>query len=153
MPATPAVFRVLLPAKDLMAARTFYERLLGTSGRDVAGGRLYFDCGPVILGILDYSHAAETEFPRPAESIYFSTEELDALHARARALRCTAPGLLHDDPASPLGEVVVRPWGERSFYAIDPSGNSLCFVDRATRFTGSPEQVTALERAMGPRSR
>jgi hypothetical protein len=36
------------------------------------------------------------------------------------------------------GAIVRRPWGERSFYAVDPFGNKLCFVDRATLFTGRP---------------
>jgi hypothetical protein len=29
------------------------------------------------------------------------------------------------------------PWGERLFYAKDPSGNPICFVDEGTLFTGS----------------
>ena len=32
--------------------------------------------------------------------------------------------------------MIVRPWGERSFYAFDPFGNGLCFVDETTVFTG-----------------
>ena len=32
--------------------------------------------------------------------------------------------------------IVTQPWGERSFYAEDPFGNKLCFVDRSTLFTG-----------------
>jgi hypothetical protein len=32
--------------------------------------------------------------------------------------------------------MVVRPWGERSFYVKDPWGNGLCFVDEKTLFTG-----------------
>ena len=35
-----------------------------------------------------------------------------------------------------MGEIAERPWGERSFYATDPFGNKICFVDRATMFTG-----------------
>ena len=34
------------------------------------------------------------------------------------------------------GLIVTRPWGERSFYVNDPSGNGLCFVDETTLFTG-----------------
>jgi hypothetical protein len=34
------------------------------------------------------------------------------------------------------GQIGVRPWGERSFYATDPFGNLLCFVDGETLFTG-----------------
>ena len=38
--------------------------------------------------------------------------------------------------AGVMGEVAERPWGERSFYANDPFGNKICFVDRPTVFTG-----------------
>jgi catechol 2,3-dioxygenase-like lactoylglutathione lyase family enzyme len=141
---TPRVFRILLPARDPAQARRFYETLLGASGRDVAGGRVYLDCGDVIVGLLDYSSTGEEPLPTPAESIYFATRELEAVYARATSLRCLAPGLIHDDPSNPMGEIVTRPWGERSFYAVDPSGNSLCFVDEKTLFTGTPAQVAAL---------
>ena len=36
----------------------------------------------------------------------------------------------------PLGEIARRPWGEESFYVTDPFGNPLCFVSRASVFTG-----------------
>jgi catechol 2,3-dioxygenase-like lactoylglutathione lyase family enzyme len=36
----------------------------------------------------------------------------------------------------PLGEIARRPWGEESFYALDPFGNTLCFVSRDSVFTG-----------------
>lgn len=45
----------------------------------------------------------------------------------------TAAGEVHGEPA---GAICKRPWGERSSYAVDPFGNPLCFVDRATVFTG-----------------
>ena len=35
-----------------------------------------------------------------------------------------------------MGEIAERPWGERSFYAHDPFGNPVCFVDERTLFTG-----------------
>jgi hypothetical protein len=34
------------------------------------------------------------------------------------------------------GQIALRPWGERSFYAKDPFGNPICFVDEQTVFTG-----------------
>jgi hypothetical protein len=43
-------------------------------------------------------------------------------------------GQTHDESA---GEILTRPWGERSFYAEDPYGNLLCFVDERTVFTGN----------------
>jgi hypothetical protein len=113
----------------------------------VAPGRVYFDCGSVILGILDYSSPVGTGFPRGAEAVYLVTEDIEEMHRRARELGCTSTELLHGDPASPLGTIAVRPWGERSFYVEDPSGNSLCFVAAGTEFTGTPEQIRALERA------
>jgi hypothetical protein len=115
----------------------------------VGGGRIYFDCGPVILGILDYSSVRASAITPPAEALYFATDDLEAVFLRARRLRCLTSGLLHDDPSNPLGEIVVRPWGERSFYADDPSGNPLCFVDQSTLFTGTHNQVAALRRSVG----
>jgi hypothetical protein len=147
------LFRVLVPSKDLNRSRRFYEFLLSTRGREVTGGRIYFDCGPVILGLLDYSTLKPEEFSTPTESLYFATGDLERVFRRAQKLACLTPGLLHDDPSSPLGEIVLRPWGERSFYADDPSGNSLCFVDESTLFTGSPRQVAALRRATKARPR
>jgi catechol 2,3-dioxygenase-like lactoylglutathione lyase family enzyme len=144
---SPSVFRILLPAKNLDESRKFYETLLGVPGRAVAPGRVYFDCGTVIVGVLDYSGSAESDFPRTTESVYFSTERLEELHRKARALGSTVNELLHGDPKNPMGEIAVRPWGERSFYAQDPSGNPLCFVDASTRFTGTPAQIEALRRA------
>jgi catechol 2,3-dioxygenase-like lactoylglutathione lyase family enzyme len=144
--ASPAIFRILLPARNLPRARRFYERLLGIPGRVVAPGRIYFDCGSVILGVLDFSSVPERKRPRPTESVYFSTNQLERVHARAARLRCLAKGVLHGDTRSPLGRPVVRPWGERSFYVEDPSGNSLCFVETGTEFTGSRSQIAALRR-------
>jgi len=108
---------------------------------------VYFNCGDVILGVLDYSGAPKTGWPRVSEAIYFAVPNLEAVFRRAQKLKCLSKELLHDDPESPLGAIRVRPWGERSFYAEDPSGNPLCFVDRATVFTGTRSQVAALARA------
>ncbi len=143
----PRLFRVLVGAVDLDRSRRFYESLLGSKGRRVAEGRYYFDSGPVILGVLDRSSDPEGKETRPTEAIYFATDDLEGVHRRARRLGCLAPGLIHEDASSPMGEVVVRPWGERSFYATDPSGNPLCFVDARTKFTGTRHQVSALRRA------
>jgi catechol 2,3-dioxygenase-like lactoylglutathione lyase family enzyme len=141
----PAVFRILLPARDLDEARRFYERLLGVPCRDVAPGRLYLDAGPVILGLLDYSSIPLAERPRPAEAVYLACEDLQPVFSRATELGCLAKGLIHDDPTQPFGAIARRPWGERSFYVDDPTGNSLCFVDSRTKFTGTPDQVAALQ--------
>jgi hypothetical protein len=143
---SPRIFRILIPAIDLSASRRFFEELLATPGREVAPGRVYFDCGSVILGILDYSSVPERERPKPTEAIYLSTDRLSEVHERALRLGCLSKETIHGDPENPMGEIVVRPWGERSFYVHDLSGNALCFVDDQTLFTGSAEQVGRLRK-------
>lgn len=141
---SPRLFRVLLPARNLARSVSFYERLLQTRGRTVAPGRVYFDCGTVILGVLDYSGVRAKDWGVPTEAFYLATGDLESVHRRARRLGGLATGSVHGSPA---GLIVVRPWGERSFYANDPAGNPLCFVDSKTLFTGTPSQVKALASA------
>ncbi len=40
-----------------------------------------------------------------------------------------------DADGEPAGEVITRPWGERSFYVVDPWGNDLCFCENGSLFT------------------
>ncbi len=129
--ATPSLFRQAVHVTDLDRAVSFYSRLLGIEGRSTGGARCYFDCGPIILAILDVSLG--TERPQPIPTMYFSVENLEEIHTRAREMGCLSGEEVHDAPG---GAIVKRPWGERSFYAEDPFGNSLCFVDSKTLFTG-----------------
>lgn len=123
----PNIYRIIVPVSDSEKAFDFYSRLLDTKGGNVGGGRYYFDCGAVILALL------ETKKPPNAEYVYFSVSDLEAVYARAKELNCLSTGEVHGASA---GEIAVRPWGERSFYAYDTSGNGLCFVDEKTLFTG-----------------
>ncbi|SRR5258708_26352278 len=131
--SAPRLFRVTLQVENLDQATDFYARLLGATGRRIArGGRHYFDCGPVILALVDQSPGDLKSKPIP-DYIYFAVSDLEQVHARARELNCLAAEEVHGASA---GEIVVRPWGERSFYVADPWGNGLCFVDENTLFTG-----------------
>ena len=132
MADTPNLYRVILHVSDLDKAAEFYSNLLGSQGRRIRGARHYFDCGPVILALLDPTAGGEKAKPNP-DHIYFSVKDLEKVHARAVALGCLSKEDVHDEPA---GDIVKRPWGERSFYARDPFGNRLCFVDAQTIFTG-----------------
>ncbi|HVY48682.1 MAG TPA: VOC family protein [Minicystis sp.] len=127
------IFRVMVEVDDLARATAFYAELLGVRVRDIPrASRTYFDCGDVILAVVDVSRAGEP--PKPsATDLYFSVKDVGAVHARATALGALSTRDVHDAAA---GEVVVRPWGERSFYAVDPWGNKLCFADETTLFTG-----------------
>lgn len=129
---TPNLYRVILQVSDLDKAVEFYSNLLNAKGRRIRGGRHYFDCGSVILALLDPTSGGQKAKPNP-DHIYFSVNDLEKVHARAAALGCLSKEQVDGGPG---GEIVKRPWGERSFYAADPFGNRLCFVDARTIFTG-----------------
>jgi catechol-2,3-dioxygenase len=129
----PKLFRVALQVSDLDQAADFYQRLLGDEGTRIPrGARHYFDCGPVILALVDVTAGGEQPQPNP-NYIYFAVSNLEQVYERAKALNCIAKDRFHDQNA---GEIVKRPWGELSFYVEDPWGNGLCFVDEGTLFTG-----------------
>jgi extradiol dioxygenase family protein len=132
MSDAPSLFRLILHVSDMERAAGFYAKLLGTAGRRVAPTRHYFDCGPVILALVDPTAGGETPKTN-ADYVYFSVQDLEGAHARARELGCLSNGQVHGESA---GEIVIRPWRERSFYVYDPFGNGLCFVDERTVFTG-----------------
>jgi len=127
------LFRIILQVDDLSRAAEFYGELLDDPGRNIPrGSRHYIDCGPVILALVDVAAGGERAKPLP-DYIYFAVADLEKLYARASQLGCLSAEDVHGASA---GEIVVRPWGERSFYARDPWGNGLCFVDENTLFTG-----------------
>jgi hypothetical protein len=124
----PSFFRLNVEVGDIDRAAKVYESLFGTRGRKQAGSRCYFQCGPVTLQVV------EVEPPHPAaKALYFTVRELETVHARAKALGCLSRESVHGDPG---GEIGVRPWGERSFYAEDPWQNALCFVEAGTVYAG-----------------
>ena len=127
----PQFFRLNLEVGDLEAAIGFYRKLLGIEGRKQAGSRCYFECGPVTLQVIDVSTARE---PHPVpKALYFTVGDLEAVHERAIALGCVSREDVHGASG---GGIVVRPWGERSFYVEDPWRNPLCFVEEGTVYAG-----------------
>jgi predicted enzyme related to lactoylglutathione lyase len=131
--AAPPLFRLILQVDDLDKAAEFYAKLLDDPGRRIPrASRHYIDCGPVILALVDVAAGGEEPKPIP-DQIYFAVAGLEKFHSRATELGCLSSQDVHGDSA---GEIVARPWGERSFYVHDPWGNGLCFVDEKTLFTG-----------------
>jgi predicted enzyme related to lactoylglutathione lyase len=120
------LFRVILPVTDIERAATFYAALLDQAGARVSSGRHYFDCGGTILAC--YDALADTD-PAPIgpnpEHVYFGVPDLEETYRRAASAGCLS-----------IAAIATRPWGERSFYARDPFGNPICFVDETTLFTG-----------------
>lgn len=130
------LFRVVLPVNDIDSAARFYASVLGEKGKRVSPGRHYFDCEGTILACYDPradgdGHGA-TPIPEP---LYIAVDDLEATFRRAGEAGAVFSAEVVSD-VGPLGEIAQRPWGERSFYATDPFGNPLCFVDRKTVFTG-----------------
>lgn len=119
------LFRVILPAGDLDQAAAFYAAILGWPGERVSGGRHYFDCGGTILACVD-PRSERLELRPNVEHVYFSVDDIEETFRRATTAGCSWLGT----------GIEIHPWGERSFYARDPSGNPICFVQSGTEFTG-----------------
>jgi len=125
--AGPSLFRVILPVADIEAAASFYARVLGMPGDRVSSGRHYFDCGGTILACYAAPADGDPEQVGPnPQNVYFGVDDLEATRERAQDAGCRD-----------LTDIEVQPWGERSFYARDPFGNPICFVDSQTLFTGN----------------
>ncbi len=134
---TPRLFRVILPVADIEPATKFYAELLGQHGMRVSGGRHYFPCGEVMLALYSPKGDGDAREPRPNwDHVYFAVDNLDEVYRRAQKLGGLSTHV--GDGRLPMGEIAIRPWGERSFYLSDPFGNPLCFVDSKTLFTGRP---------------
>ena len=132
----PTLYRIILQVDNLDKAEEFYGKLLGDRGRRIPrGSRHYIDCGPVILALVDVNGEGIAGLePKPLpDYIYFAVSDVEAVYQRAQDLQCLSTDDVHGASA---GEVVKRPWGERSFYVHDQWGNGLCFVDENTLFTG-----------------
>ncbi|HEX9700471.1 MAG TPA: VOC family protein [Acidobacteriota bacterium] len=121
------LFRVIVMVSDIDAAAAFYASVLGKPGERISGGRHYFDCEGTILACFDPRADGDEIEARPNPNyVYFACDDLQATFAAAREAGCRE---LDDS-------IETQPWSERSFYAVDPFGNPICFVDRQTLFTG-----------------
>ena len=129
--SNPRLFRVTVEVADLDSATELYQQLLGLPGERHPGARHYFDCGGVILALLDVSRGGLSPTPGP-KSLFLAVDDVEAVHERAARLEVLAPYQVHGEPAA---DVVERPWGERSFYVVDPWGNDLCFCAEGTLYT------------------
>ena len=119
------IFRIAIPASDIERSREFYETVLLLAADDTVPSRLYFHCGDVILALIDWRVEAQGPLRPTPDDLYLATEDLDAAYERA--------GLAG---AREMSSIEKRPWGERSFYCLDPDRNRLCFVDDSTLFLG-----------------
>lgn len=131
MPMTMArLFRVILPVRDIERVVQFYSHIFDQKGERVSPGRHYFRCGDVILTC--YSPSADGDAVAGGwrhyenQLLYFAVPDLAVMHQRVEQ----AGGML-------ASSIESMPWGERLFYAVDPEGVPLSFVDEHTLFMGS----------------
>lgn len=129
------LFRVILPVADIETATRFYRAVLGQQGKRVSPGRHYFDCEGTILACFDSNLEDGYEARPNPEPVYIAVQDVEAAFAAVVGAGGTLSST-EGGPEGAMGRIEIRPWGERSFYANDPFGNPLCFVDRATIFTG-----------------
>lgn len=127
---TPRLFRVILPVPDIERAASVYAALLGTPGRRVSPGRHYFDCGGTILACYDPTADGDALAGgwkhHENQYVYFGVADLEDCLRRAEQAGCTVVE----------GGIQRMPWGERMFWARDPFGNPISFVDSRTLFLG-----------------
>ncbi len=126
----PHLYRVILPVSDIDLAAKFYGYVFQVDGQRVSPGRHYFDCNGVILACYDPSadgdDVGQGWMHHENQYLYFSVSDLAAVRNR-----------IEDAGGHNLTEIELMPWGERMFYALDPLGSRLSFVDATTLFTGS----------------
>lgn len=123
----PRLFRVALPVTDIEKASSFYARVLATPGERVSKNRHYFDCGGTILACVEPGPQQGTASTPNQEHLFFVVSDIEGVFQRVKEAGCQY-----------LDEkVVTQHWGERAFFAEDPFGNPLGFIDEATLFTGS----------------
>jgi hypothetical protein len=80
------------------------------------------------------SQATASISPQPVpKALYFTVNDLDAVHTRAKALGIDSSDKVHGVRG---GDINVRPWGERSFYVADLWGNTFGFVEAGTVYGG-----------------
>jgi len=104
-------------------------RVHGTPGRRHPGARHYFDCGGVVLAVLDVTEGGMRPTPGP-KSIYFAVEDIDKVHTRAKSLNMLPPFQVHGQPratwsSGPGGSAHLcdRPMGQRA--VLRPGGHAV----------------------------
>jgi predicted enzyme related to lactoylglutathione lyase len=137
---------VILPVTDIESAARFYSSVLRLRGERVSPGRHYFGSPGADGAILacyspredgDAAEHGEAWTPHPFQYLYFSVPDLPGTRRR-----CVSAG------ATGVTEIESMPWGETLFYAKDPFGNPISFVEAGTEFAGAASGSTESEGAV-----
>lgn len=114
---------------DIERAADFYSAVLNQPGEQVSPGRYYFECGGAILACYDTQadgdrRGAGWRFHQN-QYLYLAVENLEAAYERVQR----AGGTIE-------APIEIRPSAERLFYAYDPFGTPVSFVQNSTVFRG-----------------
>ena len=124
------LYRIIFPVNNIEKATEFYSGIFGIPGKRVSPGRHYFNLGGTILAcydpVADGDGIKQQWVFHENQYIYVSVANLESVHQKIKKSNAR-----HVD-----SKIEKMPWGERLFYAIDPFGNPICFVDEKTLFLG-----------------
>ncbi len=123
------LYRIILPVRNIDKAENFYSKVFNMKGMRVSPGRHYFNLSGVILACYDPKADGDVQGKwnfHENQYIYVAVADIEKIRNTMKELECHY-----------LGEIKTMPWGETLFYANDPFGNPICFVDEATVFKGN----------------
>lgn len=124
------LYRVIIPVVVLETAVNFYSLVFDQQGIRVSEGRHYFNLDGVIIALynpIDDGDLIKTQWSfNENQYLYFAVNDIELIYERLRKMN-----RLKKDEV-----ITLMPWGERLFYATDPFGYPLCFVDKTALFLG-----------------
>ncbi len=124
------LYRIIFPVDDIEKATKFYSNIFGIEGVRVSPGRHYFNLDGTILAcydpVADGDEINSKWSFHENQYIYISVANLEEVFEKIKNAECK-----YVDE-----QISLMPLGERLFYANDPFGNPICFVDEATVFIG-----------------
>jgi len=133
------LYRVIQPVGNIERAAAFYAGVFELPGERVSPGRHYFHCGSTVLAcydpVTDGDGSGRGWRHHYNQYIYFAVADLEEALRRFR-----------EHGGEIEAEIETMPWGERLFYAKDPFGNPISFVDETTVFVGADETGAAADR-------
>ena len=80
-----SIFRVIVPVDGIQQGVDFYAALFGTPGERVSGGRHYFQCGPVVLALVDPASERQPFRPNP-DWLYLAGDARGARRCKSGAV-------------------------------------------------------------------
>ena len=110
---TPQFFRLNIEVGDLNKAVDFYTKLLDVQGRKQPGSRVYFDCGPITLQVVDVSSVGKPH--TAAKALYFTVKDLEADSNAAKELGWSGRGASDRSMPWIRGEIRSASWKRERF--------------------------------------